>query len=195
MEIFLDVFMIILSIVFAIGIFWCIRSIIKDYQNKKEQQKRVERYAEYLRQGKLNQIKIGCIYIEDSKKPLWDKEIWQVADIHKSKYGYREIHLKDCLSEFKDRVVSENELIDSYICDNHIFDYDFMYGNRLLESYTNIIESFSEKKAIIEEMVNKSRLNKENKFRGSRAEDISDEDYYEYIDYLVCQGKQIKGKD
>jgi hypothetical protein len=167
MEIFLDVFMIILSIVAAIGIFWGIRSIIKDYQKEKEHQKRVERHAEYLRQDKLNQIKIGCIYIEDSKKPLWDKEIWQVADIRKSKYGYREIHLKDCLSEFKDRVVSENELIDSYICDNYIFDYDFMYGNRLLESYTNIIESFSEKKAIIEEMVNKSRLNKENKFRGS----------------------------
>lgn len=182
---FVDIFLIAFSIALCIFFTFAFRSIIKEYKKDKEQKERIKKYQAYLLQEELSRIKIGDIYIETASKPLWEKEIWQVTEILDKKGEGRKIYLKDCLSKYRERIVSDFELIKSYKCENYIFDYDFMDGNRLLESYISILEDLSERKAIIEAKVRDSQVKKTRKFTGKTGDEISDEDYYEYIDYIT----------
>lgn len=157
---FIDIFHIAFSIALCIFFTFAFRSIIKEYKKDKEQKERIKKHQAYLLQEELSRIKIGDIYIETTSKPLWEKEIWQVTKILDKKGEGRKIYLKDCLSKYRERIVSDFELIESYKCENHIFDYDFAYGNKLLDGYISILEDLSERKAIIEAKVRDSQLNK-----------------------------------
>lgn len=187
---FIDIFHIALSIALCILFTFAFRSIIKEYKKDKEQKERIKKHQAYLLQQELSRIKIGDIYIETTSKPLWEKEIWQVTEILDKKGEGRKIYLEDCLSKYRERIVSDFELIESYKCENHIFDYDFAYGNKLLDGYISILEDLSERKAIIEAKVRDSQLKKTSKFIGKTGDEISDEDYYDYLDYIVYSGEQ-----
>lgn len=183
---FIDIFHIAFSIALCILFTFAFRSIIKEYKKDKEQKERIKKYQAYLQQQELSRIKIGDIYIETTSKPLWEKEIWQVTEILDKKGEDREIYLVDCLSTYRrGRTVSDFELIKSYECENDIFDYDFINGNTLLESYISKLEKLSERKAIIEAKVRDSQVKKTKKFKGKTGDEISDEDYHEHIDYIV----------
>lgn len=182
---FIEIFLIAFSIALCIVFTFAFRSIIKEYKKDKEQKERIKKYQAYLLQEELSRIKIGDIYIETTSKPLWEKEIWQVTEILDKKGEGREIYLEDCLSTYRGRTVSDFELIKSYKCENDIFDYDFINGNTLLESYISKLEDLSERKAIIEAKIRDSQVKKTKKFKGKTIDDILDEDYDEYIDYIV----------
>ena len=180
-----------LSLVVIVILAFAIRSTLKEYKVSREQQKREEEYKEYLRQQEISRITEGAIYIEISNEPLWEKEIWQVTEIHTNKNGRKRIILQNCLSTYPRTIgVSENELISQYSQDNYIFEYNFSYGNRLLESYENIIDKLSERKASVERMIEESKLRKTNNFKDKSGDDIPEEDYYDYIDYIVYSGEQ-----